>query len=80
MTIGQINAEARTVKPLVLDRVPPTVEALAAGRYPLSRTLTIVWREQQRQHVARFLAALRGPEASALLTRLGHIPLAGPGA
>ncbi|MEJ0016968.1 MAG: substrate-binding domain-containing protein [Acetobacteraceae bacterium] len=80
MTIGQINAEARRVKPLVLDRVPPTVEALAAGRYPLSRTLTIVWREQHRQHVARFLAALRGPEASALLMRLGHIPLAGPGA
>jgi phosphate transport system substrate-binding protein len=77
MSIGQLRAEARGVMPLTLDGVAPDVGELAAGRYRLSRTLHAVWREPPMPDVATFLAFLRGAQVSELLSRLGHIPLAG---
>ena len=67
----------RTVTPLALDGEPPTVETLAAGRYKLSRTLYVAWRDQPGPDAARFLAFLSATETRELLARLGHIPLAG---
>jgi len=80
MSIGQVVAEARRVAALDLDGVPPTLDALAAGRYPLARTLHIAWREPSRADIANFLAFLRSRPASDAMARLGLIPLAGPGA
>lgn len=80
MSLGQLRAENRRVMPLVLDGAPPTVEALAAGHYALSRTLYVVWRDQPSLDIARFLAFLHGSQAGELLTRFGHIPLADPDA
>jgi phosphate transport system substrate-binding protein len=77
MSIGQLRAEARHVVPIALDGVAPDVEALAAGRYSLSRTLYVIWRDPPTQAIARFLAFLRTGQASGVLGRLGHIPLAG---
>jgi phosphate transport system substrate-binding protein len=80
MSIGQLRSEARGVMPLSLDGEPPTVEAVAAGRYKLSRTLYIVWREPPSAEGARLLAFLSSALVHQLLDRLGHIPLAGAGA
>jgi phosphate transport system substrate-binding protein len=77
MSIGQVRAEARRVTPLRLDGEAPEVEAIAAGRYKLSRTLYVIWRERAAEGVDRFLAFLRTRQTSELLARLGHIPLAG---
>jgi phosphate transport system substrate-binding protein len=77
MSLGQIRAEARNVVPLTLDGEPPTTEALAAGRYKLSRTLYVVWHDQPGLDAAAFLAFLATPQAKEILARLGHIPLAG---
>lgn len=78
MSIGQLHAENRYVTPMVLDGAAPTVDALASGEYPLSRTLHIVWRGQQDPAVAGLLTYLRSAPGSELLVRLGHIQLAGP--
>jgi phosphate transport system substrate-binding protein len=77
MSLGQIRAEARGVLPLILDGTPPSVEAVLAGQYSLSRTLYVVWHEQPRVEADRFLAYLHGDKASAILERLGHVPLVG---
>ena len=78
MSIGQMIAERRQVNPLQLEGVPPTIEALAAGQYRLSRTLYAVWRNPQRPEVASFLAYLRSETGRSLLTKLGCIPLLSP--
>jgi phosphate transport system substrate-binding protein len=80
MSIGQLRAEARGVTPLTFDGQAPEVEALAAGRYGLSRTLYVIWRDRPAHDAARFLAFLRTAQVSDLLVRLGHIPLAGTSA
>jgi phosphate transport system substrate-binding protein len=80
MSIGQLRAEARHIAPLTLDGEAPDLESLAAGRYHLSRTLYLVWRDPPTREAARFLAFLRTGQTSQILARLGHIPLAGPGA
>lgn len=80
MSIGQLRAEARQIAPLTLDGEAPDLESLAAGRYRLSRTLYIVWHDPPTPEVARFLAFLRTGQTSEDLSRLGHIPLAGPDA
>jgi phosphate transport system substrate-binding protein len=77
MSIGQMRAEARDVTALALDGEPPTVEALVAGRYKLSRTLYVVWRHPPAPDAAEFLVFLSTKQISELLARLGHIPLAG---
>jgi phosphate transport system substrate-binding protein len=79
MSLGQVLAERRGVIALTLDGAPPTVEALAAGRYPLSRTLYAVWREPPAKDAALFLSFLSAEPAHEVLTRLGHIPLAAGG-
>jgi phosphate transport system substrate-binding protein len=80
MSIGQLRAEARHIAPLTLDGEAPDIESLAAGRYHLSRTLYLIWRDQPSPDVARFLGFLHTGQTSELLVRLGHIPLAGPAA
>ena len=79
MSIGQLRAESRRLTPLMLDGEAPTVEALAGKRYRLARTLYVASRSQPTEEVARFLAFLSSEQTGELLTRLGHIPLAGTG-
>jgi phosphate transport system substrate-binding protein len=79
MSIGQIRAEGRDVVALSLSGTPPTVEALAAGRYPLARTLTIAWRDPPGPAARRFVAYLKSEESNRLLEQLGYIALAGTG-
>jgi phosphate transport system substrate-binding protein len=79
MSIGQLRAESRRLTPLMLDGEPPTAEAVADKRYRLSRTLYVASRSQPTAEVARFLAFLSSEQTGELLTRLGHIPLAGTG-
>jgi phosphate transport system substrate-binding protein len=80
ISLGQLRAENRKVVPLSLDGEAPEVAAISAGRYKLSRTLYVVWRDPPTQDVARFLTFLRSQWTSDLLVRLGHVPLAGAAA
>lgn len=77
ISLGQMRAESRNIIPLALDGEPPTTENLAAGRYKLSRALYIVWRDQPGVDAATLIAFLATAQASDILMRLGHIPLAG---
>jgi phosphate transport system substrate-binding protein len=80
MSLGQVRAENRKVVLLNLDDEAPEVAAISAGRYRLSRTLYVVWRDPPTPQVAGFLTFLRSQWTSELLIRLGHIPLVGAAA
>ena len=82
MSIGQLRAEApRCHARSCWMATPPTRRGarrrtLPAVAHPVCRLA----RASRRAEVARFLAFLRASQASELLMRLGHIPLAGSGA
>jgi phosphate transport system substrate-binding protein len=80
MSVGQLRAEARRLKALVFDGASPEAEELAAGRYPLSRTLYVAWHNRAGPEIIEFLAYLGSEPSRTLLARLGHIPLPSSGA
>jgi phosphate transport system substrate-binding protein len=80
MSAGQARAERRRVKLLPLDGVPPTVEALLAGRYRLSRALVAVTRAEPGAAVAGFLDFLASAPAHAVLRQQGYEPVPASGA
>ena len=80
ITLAQFLAERRRLTLLALDGVEPSTEALAARRYPLAKTFYAVTREEPAPAVAAFLDFLAGPEARAVLARLGQEPVSRGGA
>ena len=74
MSIGQLRAEALRLRPLALEGVAPTLDAVEAGRYPLSRTLHIAWAADPVPAVAPFLDFLAGDAARETLLNLGYGP------
>lgn len=75
MTIGQLRAEKRNLAPFALQGVRPDVAEMESGRYPLSRTLYVVWRNPASAELKGFLAFVAGREGGDILSRLGHAPL-----
>ena len=74
-TLSQILTENRTLKALTLDGVAPTLEALAAGRYPYSKTLHLVSAAKPSALARDFAAFIRSPAGQAVLARTGNLTL-----
>lgn len=75
-TLGQILAERRSLKPLTLDGVVPTVEALAAGRYRWSKRLYMIVGSTRSDVATDFVAFLQSPSGHEILRASGHLPMA----
>lgn len=78
LTLGQIMAERRKIRPLALDGVEPTLAALAAGRYPHAITYQLVTRDPAGPDLAAFLAYLGSAEAREQAASLGVLVIAPP--
>ncbi len=74
-TLLQVRAEPHPVRPLLWNGVEPTVENLASGRYPLGKSIHMVYRTPASDGVRRFLAFLGSPRGRQLLRDLGALPL-----
>jgi phosphate transport system substrate-binding protein len=74
-TLLQIRSESQPVRPLLWNGVEPTVENLASGRYPLVKSIHLVFRAPPGDGVRRFLAFLGSPRGQGLLRELGALPL-----
>jgi phosphate transport system substrate-binding protein len=58
-----------------IDGVPPTVEAVRAGRYPLARYLAFYTVEEPAGLAKRFIDFCQGAEGQAIVAEVGYIPL-----
>lgn len=58
-TLAQIKSEGRRVRPLILDGVAPSAEALAKGQYIHNRALLLVTRKQASAATQAFLAFIQ---------------------
>lgn len=76
--LAVVIAERRQLRPLQLNGVAPSAEALAQGRYPLQKTLYLVVTPAVSPAVRRFLDFVASPKGRALLRSAGVMPAAQP--
>ena len=70
-----LGALSSRVKPLKVDGVPPTAEALRSGRYGLYRPFSVCVRTERLTALETdFLGYLQSPQAREVLTAEGYIP------
>lgn len=72
-SLTQVVVEGGVLVPLAWNGVPPTLENLASGAYPLEKTLYLVVRKSPEPAVRRFLGFLSSREARTLIERTGNI-------
>jgi phosphate transport system substrate-binding protein len=74
--LGTVTLERLPIKVLSIDGVPPTLENISSGRYPFTKTLGFVWREDTLRDSARaFLEFVQSDEAAQMLTSSGYLPI-----
>jgi phosphate transport system substrate-binding protein len=74
-TLGLIRLLGQPLTIHALDGTQPSVEALAAGTYPLAKSLFLSTRKQQDSASADFIAFLQSAPARKLLLQFGHQPV-----
>lgn len=76
-TMAAVVSEGRNLRPLVLDGVPPTLEAVASGAYPHVRPLYLVTTPRAGEAARAFLDFVRSVEAGAIMRACACAPMAG---
>jgi phosphate transport system substrate-binding protein len=77
ITLAQFLSEKRRLALFALDGVAPAADAVAGGRYPLSKTFFLVTRPEPAPAAAAFMGFVAGPEAGAVLSGFGQEPAGG---
>lgn len=73
-TLALIVTEARPLRVLSLNGVVPTLQALADGSYPLSKTFALVTNVPPSPHEASFIDFVFSPAGRKILEEAGNLP------
>lgn len=74
--LGTVTIERLPIRALSIDGVAPTLENIANGRYPFSKTLAFVWRRGTLPDAARaFVEFAHSEGAGRILTSHGYLPV-----
>jgi phosphate transport system substrate-binding protein len=74
-SFGAITSWGLPLRPLALDGLRPSVDALASKQWPAVRSLGVVFRTERRARIAPFLAFVASPEGRAVTSAAGYLPL-----
>ncbi len=74
-TLAQLVSENRRVRVLSLNGIRPSLESLAGGSYPLSKTFSLVTGQHPSRSVKTFCAFILSADGRAILKNTGNIPL-----
>lgn len=75
-TLAMIVAEKRPLTALALDGVTASIETIANGTYPHTKTIHVISRHpESRPGVVGFVRFLQTPEARAIVAGTGFLPL-----
>lgn len=74
-SLCQILTERLNLNVLVFNNLTPTIDALADGSYPLSKTLYLVTTEKPSPLALNFLAFIVSDQAKEIITSYGSLPL-----
>lgn len=75
-TLALILGENRPLKSLALNGIAPTVENIANGTYPMTKSLYLVTGVHPKAEAQHFIDFMRSKEGAAILRRTGHLVLA----
>ncbi|MGH7310909.1 MAG: substrate-binding domain-containing protein [Candidatus Rokuibacteriota bacterium] len=74
--LGTLAVERLAIKPLKVEGIAPTLDHLASGLYPLTKTLAFAFREDSaRPEVHAFLDFVRSAEGAKILRENGYLPV-----
>jgi phosphate transport system substrate-binding protein len=73
ISLAQILSERRRLKPLALEGIEGTLQALRDGRYPHAKTMELITKPQPAPLVEAFLGFVRSPEGQRILASSGHL-------
>lgn len=74
--LGTITIERLPIRTLSINGVAPTLGNVASGRYPFSKTLGLVWREETLPDSARaFVQFVHSDAGADILTSHGYLPV-----
>ncbi len=74
-TLAIIVSEKRTIRPLSLNGVAPSVRTLKDGSYPYSKLYQMVTRNNPPPAVRAFIDFVRSPAGASILAKNGQMPL-----
>jgi len=73
-TLGLLKAGNHSLRLYPLEGVTPSLQNLAEGKYPLSKSIFVVAGRQPSESAKRFIQFLRTPQASDVLRRAEYLP------
>jgi len=73
--LSLILSENRTLQPIVLDGVKPSVENLKNGQYTLKKSLYFAYSANPSHQLQRFLDFVQSAEGQQILLDTGHVPV-----
>ena len=71
-TLALIMSESRALRPLAIDNVEPTVQNVAAGKYPMVKHFYFVTRSAPSSKVQELIAFVKSSAGREILTNTGH--------
>jgi phosphate transport system substrate-binding protein len=76
-TLTQIETEKYPLKVLSLNGIKPSLDALAKGNYPHSKSLYLVWSPKTPAAAMQFIQFIQSTAGRSILARTGTLPIAG---
>jgi phosphate transport system substrate-binding protein len=74
--LGALTVERLPIRALAIDGVEPTLQNLARGRYPFTKTLGFVWHEDTLPGAARaFVEFVASNEGAGILSSSGYLSI-----
>lgn len=73
-SLGLLSMLGHTLTVMPLDGIPPSIDALANGSYPLSKPFFLVTRKHPTPPAANFIGFLQSAEARHYLRQSGFLP------
>jgi phosphate transport system substrate-binding protein len=71
-TLAHVLTSGRRIQAVSLGGVSPSVQTLASGKYPFSKTVYIVTRPAPAEKVQRFIEFVQSPKGREILAATGH--------
>ena len=75
-TLTAVLAENRSLSPVTIDGIAPTLENLTNGSYPMFKTLYVITGSKVRRPAMDFIRFIQSPDGARILREIGSLAIA----
>jgi len=73
--MGVIRTEHLNVKPIAIDGLMPTDDAVQSGKYPFIKELSFVVKDRRDGEIKKFIDFVRSWEGKKIIVENGYLPV-----